>query len=62
MTTTTAPDLDSTIRTTRAIGSMPAGTTGRVIRRNRKSVTVAVWPNGVATVPLDAFDVEQLED
>ena len=52
-----APTLGATVRTTRAIGSMPAGTIGRVIRRNCKSVTIAVPPNGVATVPLDAYAV-----
>ena len=52
-----APTLGATIRTTRAIGSMPAGTVGRIIRRNRRSVTISVAPNGVATVPLGTFDV-----
>ena len=52
-----APTLGTTIRTTRAIGSMSAGTVGRIIRRNRRSVTISVAPNGVATVPLDAYAV-----
>ena len=51
------PALGATVRTTRAIGSMPAGTVGSIIRRNRRSVTISVAPNGVATVPLDAYAV-----
>ena len=51
------PALGATVRTTRAIGSMPAGTVGHIIRRNKRSVTISVAPNGVATVPLGAYAV-----
>lgn len=54
------PANGTTIKTIEAIGTLPVGSIGTVIRRNKLSVTFKS-ENGIATVPYGSFIVVEVE-